>query len=178
MWFRRREARFVDLLKQHFGEGPDGPLLIAAKSEYVRSFPWARFTCRGLDYSIWQDRPVYGFGVQVGRADRPGRPADASAFDGLTLPGMQDYNEDMFYWEDIQVALGDPEISRDIHHQDFQQLLATVSSLEPRLQVLFSGEPYAALRGIREGRVAEVTKSGDAIRSGLQSKTTARPRSN
>ena len=70
-----------------------------------------------------------------------------------TLEAIQAYNEDMFYWEDIQVALGDPEISRDIHHVKLEQVIAILSCLEPQLRGLFSGERYVALRAVQAQRV-------------------------
>jgi len=112
-WFRKK-ARVLDVLTSSFGDGP-GALSLVAGSEFVGSFRSIRFTVRSLDYELWRDRlPSYGFGIQIGRADRPGRPEDHSVLALKTLEAIRAYNDDLFYWEDIQVALGDPEISRDI----------------------------------------------------------------
>ena len=150
MWPFSGKVRLLDLLKKHFGEGPDGPVLIASGGEFVRSYPWVRFTCRGLDYAIGREHFDYGNSVEVGRADRSGRPADPSAFHHLSLEEMPAYNKDMFYWEHIAEALGDAD---DVRYLKFDELLATLSLLEPRLQTLFSGEAYVNLHAERERRM-------------------------
>ena len=155
MWPFRKKVRFVDLLARHFGDGSDGPVLIASDDEFVRSYPWVRFTCRGLDYCVARERipAEQVVSVEVGRADRPGRPDNISAFSRLSLEGMQAYNHDMFYWENVQIALGDPEVSREIQHLKLEQVIETLSGLEPRLHQMFTGRAYASLRARRDDRI-------------------------